>query len=308
MINTLRITSVLATGLAIALISFSAVYGFKSDPQVDQLLETPDILEQLKSTQGTRHQQPDAEKSPLVIQAKNFANHLDPPPLERDPVTRSRSGSRTPSVTPQVVRAKFNVLSICYSAVDPNLSVALIKETGSDSRWVRLQDTIGRQIVTAIKEASLVLDNGQEEVPMTELPKTSLIVREGEEVTHPPRPISVSRAGSSRYGAPKPVAYRPIPSSSRRSALPTTPRPTRPPMDDKDTQEMQRIIEQLRDLNKRGAELSEEDQQKRKEIMERLTERMRAQRLSRRETQSLDTIGQRLDPNGTRRPGEDVDK
>lgn len=317
MINTLRITSVLAAGLAIALISFSAVYGFKSDPEIDQLLKTPTILEEFKATKGVRHEQPDARKSPLVIQAKAFADHLDPPPAPRaigpsKPVSR---GTTRP-VTPPPVSAKFNVLSICHCAADPNLSLALIQEAGADSRWIRRQDQVGHQSVVSIEEAAVVLDDGQR-VPIEERPKMSLVVREGEEANVAARPVSVirpgttrssriTRPGTSRYKPPRPLAHRPLPSAARRTHTTEPKQPKRPvpsPMDEEDTQEMQRVIDQLRELNRKsgGGELSESDEQKRKEIMERLTSRMRAQRLSRQETRSLDTIGQRLDPNGAGR-------
>lgn len=289
MVNTLRITSVIAVVLAISLISFSAVHGFKKNPEVDELLGTPTVKERADQNKGARVKAPDAKQSPLVIQAGKFALHLNPPPPP--PVGRpdnSRAGDR---VDREPVRppAKFSVTGISYSPTDPNLSRALIDEPGDGMRWVRLQDKIGHHTVQAINENGIVLSNNQEVTKMARH-KVSLVVKEGE-VRATPRPspssstmartqprISVKGSKDVLFNAPQPLAHRPVPSVSRSAA--TKPRVGLPPMDAKDTAEMQRIVDQIRQQNAKGGDLTEEDKAKRKQILDRLTSRMRASRLN----------------------------
>jgi len=301
MVNTLRITSVLAAGLAIALISFSVVYGFRSDTNVDALLESPTVLEQLEENKDTRPQQTNTKESRLVVQAKKFALHLNPParPVQRP--TGGKAGAITVRpTTPPPPPAKFQVVGISHST-DPNLSRAMISEAGTAPRWVCLEDSIGHHTVIAINETGITLSNNQE-VAMEQRPHISLVMAEGE--VRPERTRSVadsvaevqrSRASQARYAAPQPGVPRPIRSRSIGSTVRTTP-PRRPPLSDKDTAAMQKLIQKLHSFNKNGEALSPEDERARQEIVDKL-KAVHSQRLSQREAETLDHLGNRLDPN-----------
>jgi hypothetical protein len=297
MVNTLRITSVLAAGMAIALISFSVVYGFRSDTNVDEILESPTVLEQLEETKDSRPQQANAMESRLVVQAKKFALHLNPPARPVQKPVESKGGAITVRpTTPPPPPAKFQVVGISHST-DPNLSRAMISETGTDPRWVCLEDSIGHHKVIAINETGITLSNNQE-VVMEQRPHISLVMKEGE--VRPERTRSVAeaqrtRAAQARYAAPQPGVPRPIRSRSIGSTVRTT-TPRRAPLSDKDTEAMQELIQKLHSFSKEGEELSPEDEQARQEIVDKL-KAVHSQRLSQREAETLDDLGDRLDPN-----------
>lgn len=297
MVNTLRITSVLAAGLAIALISFSAVYGFRSETNVNELLETPTVLEQLDQSQDARPLKMDTKESPLVVQAKKFSLHLDPPAKAVSRPTGRTGGSITVKpVTPPAPPAKFQVVGISHHQ-DPNLSRALISETGAEQRWICLEDKIGHHTVVAIKEGGITLSNNQE-VTLQARPKISLVMGAGDASPPRARPVAQapsSRAAHARYAAPQPGVPRSIRSRSSAPAVRAT-TPRQAPLSDKDTETIQKLVQKLQSFRKNGEELSEAEERARLEIMSDL-KAAHSQRLSRREAESLDTMGNRLDPN-----------
>ncbi len=298
MVNTLRVTSVLAAGLAIALISFSAVYGFRSETNVEELLETPTVLEQLDQGQDTRPQVKSTQESPLVAQAKKFALHLDPPAAA---VSRPRIGSggsiTVRPVTPPALPAKFQVVGISHHQ-DPNLSRALISETGADPRWICLDDKIGHHTVAAIKESGITLSNKQE-VHLIPRPKISLVLGDGDASAprgaRPAAQAPMSSATHARYASPQPGIPRSIRSRTGVSPVRAT-TPRQAPLSDKDTEAMQKLVQKLHSFKRNGEELSAADERARQEIVNKL-KAVHSQRLSRREADSLDTMGNRLDPN-----------
>jgi hypothetical protein len=152
----------------------------------------------------------------------------------------------------------------------------------------------------AIDANGITLSNNQE-VTLQQRPKTSLVLGEGE--MPQPRPRSVSTASRSaptlprsrtqtRYAAPQPGVPRPV----RSRTIPRTAVRSQPPLSDKDTETIQKLVQKLHSLKRNGEELSEADERARQEIMEAL-KAAHSQRLSKREAESLDHLGNRLDPN-----------
>ena len=143
-------------------------------------------------------------------------------------------------------------------------------------------DAIGHLSITAIKDGVLVMDGGQE-VSVQEIPRTGLVVKDGEipPVRVPPSSRSVtptiSRQVSTVSAVSRPDRSRPPVVSPRLSGD----RAVNPGHGADDDAEIRRIVDQLRDIKKTGGELSPEDEKARMEIMKRLTDRMKATSLKR---------------------------
>ena len=74
MINTLRITSIIAVILAVVLFGFSAVLGVRGDEGRDEILNAPDAIKKFTSAKGAKTRSSGDQVSPIVKQAKAFAH------------------------------------------------------------------------------------------------------------------------------------------------------------------------------------------------------------------------------------------
>jgi len=162
-----------AASVVMVLLLLSVVWGFRTDKQTRELLDSPsviDIFNKAKSEKAKAEEQ----VSPLVKQAGAFALYLNPPP-QSNPKPASRDG--LPSVRPVVVAPKFILIGTSYYALRPNLSLALIDEPGKGLRWVRQSSEVGRLKIEEIKDGAVVATDGQKKFDiMAERPeKISLL-------------------------------------------------------------------------------------------------------------------------------------
>ncbi len=160
MIKTLRITSVMAAILAAVFFVFPAVFGVRSDEQVEGFLDSAGAIEEFKSDRGEKSAKSERQISPLVEQAKDFALYLNPPPA---PKPKRTAKPRKPSVSPKprTVSPKFTLVGTSYYASHPELSLALIDEPGKDLRWVSQSSKVGHLVIEEVKDGVVVVRDGQ---------------------------------------------------------------------------------------------------------------------------------------------------
>ena len=69
MTKTLRITSIIAAAIAVAIFVFPAVFGGRIDPDVVKFLAAPGIVEKFKEAKGAQNAEAQNQVPPLVTQA-----------------------------------------------------------------------------------------------------------------------------------------------------------------------------------------------------------------------------------------------
>jgi hypothetical protein len=158
MIKTLRITGILAAILAGILFVFPVVFGVQSNEQVEQLLNSPSVVEKFNESKADKKTDLDSTGGgPLVKQAKAFALYLNPPKSNASSANR-RDGSPKPRGS---VEAKFTVVGTSFYAARPELSMAIIDEPGKGLRWIRQSSQIGHLVIEQIKDGMVVVKDGQ---------------------------------------------------------------------------------------------------------------------------------------------------
>ncbi len=168
MLKTLRITSIIAAIGAVILLLLPVVYGGRSDPAIEEYLKKAGVVEQFKQTRGQDASRTDDQVSPLVKQASDFANYLNPPaaPPREAPVRRDSHTSR--DVEPLgPVSAKFKLIGTSYYAAKPEQSLALIDEPGKGLHWVKQGESVGRVIIEQITDGKITVLEGQSSSEMT---------------------------------------------------------------------------------------------------------------------------------------------
>jgi len=175
MIKTLRITSVVAVVLAVVFFVFPAVFGFRSDKEVEEFLNLPGAIEKFKEARGGKTRS-ESQISPLVKQAEAFALYLSPPKPKRTIAPPRPTTSRIPS-PPAPVSAKFRLIGTSYYASHPEMSLALIDEPGKGFHWVKQGSEVGHLVIEQIKDGVLVVQDGQRtfELEAERTPKISLL-------------------------------------------------------------------------------------------------------------------------------------
>ena len=155
MTKALRITSIVVAVAAVLLVVLPPVFTSGADEQTQKFLDSPSVLETIKKTKAVANT--DTE-SPLVKQAKAFANYLNPPPK---PKRTSPTPKRKAPARPQAsISSKFDLLGTSYYALRPQMSLALINEPGDGLRWVRQSSKIGHLVVEEVKDGKVIIRDG----------------------------------------------------------------------------------------------------------------------------------------------------
>ena len=160
MIRTLRITSIIAAILAAVLLVLLAVYGVRRDPQIEELLNAPNALDKFATSKGQRPAGDEGQVSPLVKQAADFANYLNPPPPPTPPPSSAEAAAPEPAPLAPV-SAKFDLVGTSYYASHPELSLALIDEPGKGLHWVRQGESIAHLTIEKVSGGSVTIRDGQ---------------------------------------------------------------------------------------------------------------------------------------------------
>ncbi len=160
MAKTLQITSIIAAILAIVLFVLPVVFGVRSDEQVEQFLNSTDVIEKFNKAKGDSDKRSENQISPLVKQAEAFALYLNPP---AKPTPKKTPATYESPILPRptVVSAKFTLIGTSYYALHPELSLALIDEPGKGLRWVRQSSEVGHLVIEQVKDGLVVVRDGQ---------------------------------------------------------------------------------------------------------------------------------------------------
>lgn len=193
MVKTLKITSIVAAVICVVLVVLIVGFGLKGDPKIEKILGSPSIIQEIKKLLGKTPATSDLV-SPLVKEAKEFANRIDPPPppVNKQMATTKKTGSQTatkrnPAIpTPKgttTPKGKFELIATCRYEDDPRKSLALINLPAKGNQWFRVGENVEHLVIKDILDGSIVfIQNGKESsVLMKQVPTTirSLLAGDG---------------------------------------------------------------------------------------------------------------------------------
>jgi hypothetical protein len=292
MIKTLRITSVVAVVLAIALIVSFVVFGVHSDEQVKAFLSSPGILNRHNS--AANNKTPDNQTSLLVQQAQVFSSILKPPQKAQ---ASPQTGRNTPTVIPEPdVTPKFKIIATCYYEQYPELSIALINEPGRGQHWVRESSMVGHLLIAQIQDGLVVVKNDNNTFEL-----------KAEQKSQPsPAPAAANVPGRSGGSAGvRPPSAATAGAAARKPAIPAAPaaKPQLPSAEK--NAEVEATIQKLKEIDKSSKSgktdpaLSETEKT---EQINKLISTLRASHVDEEEAKKLDDLGEELknvqnDPN-----------
>lgn len=315
MVKTLRITSVLAAVLAVVVFSLSVVYGMRTDPEIEQFLESPGVVARFNKTVGDKPRASDNQTSPLVEQAQTLARHLNPPPKPK-PVTTTpvvRSTPRTPPPAPRAqVSAKFKLIGTSVHKGDPNMSLAFIDEPGKGLHWVRQSSEVMHLEIVEIRDAVIVVRDNQRTFEVEAEPRPPQVSLEaGAEgaVTAAATSTSPTRTYSPAARSARVETRRTAPSRTPRQV--ERPQPTRPApsMNEREGAALGALIERLKNLQRD----SDSPDSGSDANMAKVISDFKSSRISNEEAKKLDEMGRELEdhnedePNMPRRGGSKID-
>jgi hypothetical protein len=159
MIKTLRITGLIAAVFAGIIFILPLVFGVHSDQEVEQLLNSPSVIDKFKLAQRDTEEAGESQDSPLVEQAQAFARYLNPPVQPR--LDTAGTAPSTDVVRPRVTSSKFKLLGTSVHAAQPALSLAFIDEPGKGLHWAKQGSEVGHLIIEQVKEDHVVVRDGQ---------------------------------------------------------------------------------------------------------------------------------------------------
>lgn len=181
MIKTLRITTIIAAFLAVGLLAFPVVYGYRGDEEIEKFLKSPGAIEKFNKAKGAKVNTGN-QVSPLVKQATLFALIINPPPPRpRDPIRMAKPPTARPvvpeRVPDKVFTTKFDLVGTSYYASRPELSLAYIDEPGKGLYWVRQGARVGHLLIEEVRDGSLIVKDREKTVTLMpkRAPKKSLI-------------------------------------------------------------------------------------------------------------------------------------
>ncbi len=166
MIKTLRITSMVAAALGLVFLVCSVVFGIQGDSEVEKFLASASVVDIFKDA-GVREPGATDKISPLVAMAEQYGLFLDPPPPVRPKPPKGGNAARPVAETPVAPTPKFRLIGISYYEANPSDSLAFVDEVGSGAHWVRTAGMVGRITIEAIKEDSIVVNDGTKSYEMT---------------------------------------------------------------------------------------------------------------------------------------------
>ena len=291
MINTLRITGVIAVLLAGVLFVFPVVFGVRSDQKVNEFLGSPGARERFEKAADNKAQNKEDRTSPLVQQAEAFALYLNPskPASGAGPKSEKTAGL----LPPPGVSPKFKVFATTYFPDNPEMSRALIDEPGRGRHWVNQSNAVGHLVIAQVKDGIVVVKNNGEtyEVAVEKNPAPAAATPASAAVSMVP----TSRDAASRSRAVPPAAAN-MPPLTTPAVAGVIPQPPASPERDAKLQELAR---QLIDVQRKsassssGAALSDAEKTARaQELIAKYREAQRSVRVSPKEAKELGALGE----------------
>ncbi len=294
MINTLRITSVVAAILAGVFFVFPVIYGVHSNESIDEFLKLPSAKEKFEKAADIKIKTGESQESPLVKQAEAFAKYLNP---DRPTAPRTIKESKIPGISSKVtVTPKFPVLATIVYPDNPMLSQALIDEPGKGRHWVRQSSMVDHLFVEQVKDGLVVLKSGEETY--------NLEIAEKAETGTTSKPSSASSLRISPGSAkPTSTAFSRAAANVRR----TRSIPQRTPRNSDDEERVNQFVNELKDLRQDSASDktdSKIDPNERNARIQELISKYKSIRVSAEESDKLDDMGEKLkviqeDPNAS---------
>ena len=295
MVKTLRITSVIVVLLSMAIFAFPVIYGVKTDQNIEEFLDSPDVLEVYQATSGDRPTTPVNQVHPLVQQAEVLRKILVPVVVKPQPRTQTAGRTKPPVATPQKVTPKFTVECTIYYEQNPQLSMAMIKE-GTRRSWVMQSSSVNHLIIEEVRDGVVVVRNGEEtftlETPERKFVSPEVIIPSSSSgrITDPqPSDIASAPTGNSPLSRPTRV----VSSSKTTSAL-------RDESDEERSKRLEELYEKLKMISDKGSADQENDtgnlDDKVLQMKKLVTEFQReSMNISDEESERLDGLGEYLD-------------
>jgi hypothetical protein len=307
MIRTLRITSIVAGLLAVALLVVFSMVGVKPDPELEKLLRSPSVVEQYVRDKNRPGPPNVGSTSRLDELAKGFARMINPPAPSTSP--DAAAGRPVPQNTRQApprVSGKFKLLATSFSAEDPNLSLAFVEMPTVDQKrsWVRVGQSVEREgwTIRAIKDGAIVYGDEQQtqEILVEERAARVSLLDTGEAKDRPaanaapdsPRVTGPQVPGSTPGTAAQ--AAKPRTAPARRPAPQSAAPAARPALSDQNMKDLEKLADQLRTLKTDANDnpIPPDKQKLKQEAMEMLVNRLEATRAARNEANAVSETGQ----------------
>jgi len=292
MIKTLRITSIIAAILAGIAFVFPVVFGGRGNEQIEQLLNSPGVIEKFNKAQADKSITDEISSSggPLVKQAQAFALYLNPSSAGGGKAELSTQRGVTPSPKGPVT-AKFTLIGTSFYAAHPDLSLAFIDEPGKGWRWVRPSSQVGHLIIEQIKDGLIVVRDGQrtfelvaekrpEKSPLLEGLLSGVLPPSG---SPEPTSTTVSKAGTDIITGRSPDQVG-----------------ATPQLGDERSEALEKLIEKLKSLqkdiksDKADSGAPEQLGQEKANLMEKLVSDFKATRVNAEEAEKLGDLGKKL--------------
>ncbi len=291
MINTLRITGVIAVLLAGVLFVFPVVFGVRSDQKVNEFLGSPGARERFEKAAENKAQNKEDRTSPLVQQAEAFALYLNPPKPASGVIAKQEktTGLLPP---PPGVSPKFKVFVTTYFPDNPEMSRALIDEPGRGRHWVNQSNAVGHLVIAQVKDGIVVVKNNGEtyEVAVEKNPAPAAATPAS---TAAPT-VLTQRDIISRSRAVPPAAAN-MPPLTTPAVAGVIPQPPASPERDAKLQELARqlIDVQRNSASSSGAALSDAEKTARaQELITKYRAAQRSVRVSPKEAKELGALGE----------------
>ena len=250
MIKALRITSVLVaaallTGVLIKYFVLPMDSSVSADQRVEQVLDSPGVIELFKQTKGTRSKTAENQSSPLVQQAVSYARYLSPPQKIKPPSPGRRTTAGPIATGP--VTPKFQAFATTYFEGNPQLSQALIDEPGKGRHWVRQSSMVGHLLIEQVRDGVVIVKSSEETFEL-EIEKSSKAAP-----SKAKSPLSKGASSSSSYRRTLPAASKTVhsPTSTSSSRTPSAGTPSRAPrannnaISSEKAEELERTLENL---------------------------------------------------------------
>jgi hypothetical protein len=290
MINTLRITGVIAVILAGVLFVFLVVFGSRSDELINEFIGSPGARETFEKATSSKAQNNEERASPLVQQAEAFALYLNPP--KSGVAAGPRDQKATALLRPPVTTPKFKVFATSYFQDNPEMSRALIDEPGRGRHWVRQSSTVGHLLIDQVKDGIVVVKSNEEtyEVPLEQIPQAAPATPTSPVSTVPtPRDVPSRTRTALSASAKTPSGTTPV-----ARALPQQPAST-----EKDAK-LQELARQLIDVQRNSASgaagLSDEEKKARTyDLIAQYRAAQRSVRVSPQEAKELGDLGKEME-------------
>jgi len=284
MTKTLRITSIIAAAVAVAIFVLPAVFGGRIDPEVEKFLAAPGIVEKFKEARGAQNAEAQNQVPPLVTQAQAFALYLNPPPPP-EPTPQPAAVIQAEAPRPKMVTPKFKLIGTSFYALHPEMSLALIDEPSKGLRWVRQASQIEHLVIEKVEDGKIIIRDGQrtEELVAERPPVTSLVKSKTPQASAAPDATIPPLADEQ----PQPPVETAVASETSKTAENSS----------DDQAEMQKLIDEMAAMEKEAepnkADSNEGDKEA-AEATKQLLSKLQSMSVSKEEANNLENLGQQL--------------